>query len=218
MFIYKLKILWLVSPVGPRLTLDSPEVTDLSWSLATSAPNREKSISGVLSSMEIEHRIFYFRQKAVSDGRIVEVLKLIFPGYVFVNVCCGYEPVLGVTGVLGFVKFEGMIVDVSRVVCDLEIESRGTNVLPRGESEICRFRSGDLIRINDGAMSGCFGIFHQAVTYEKYIVLVEFMGRQVPFTVMDHQVELSRKVRKRHRSRRREKFGIAHQAPVDLAA
>ena len=176
----------------------------MGWSLATSAPNRESSISGMLKAMEIDHRIFYFRQKAVFDGRIVEVLKLIFPGYVFVNVITSFDLVKNVTGVLGFVRFDGVIADVSHVVEDLEEESRGTSILPRGmEKSFCRFSSGDKIRITDGAARGCLGNFHQAVTHEKYIVFVEFMGREVPFTVMDHQVELLTRDKRRQRPSRR---------------
>src|SRR6516162_102588 len=67
------------------------------WSLATSAPNREAWISFVLSALEIEHRIFYVR--------MADVVKPIFPGYVFVN-ADNFDLVKSVTGILGFVKID----------------------------------------------------------------------------------------------------------------
>jgi transcription antitermination factor NusG len=164
------------------------------WCLATSAPNRESWISYVLSALEIEHRIFYIR--------MVDAIRPIFPGYVFVN-ADNFDRVKNVTGILGFVKVEGQIVNVTEVVEQLETEGRGTNVLPRGDVVASKFRCGDRVQVqrSDHLLFGQVGQFQHYLDSGKVSVLLPWFGALVPTVIeecdLEHMV-----VRQRSRNRR----------------
>ena len=165
------------------------------WSLATSAPNREAWISFVLSALEIEHRIFYVR--------MADVVKPIFPGYVFVN-ADNLDLVKSVTGILGFVKIDGQTVNVAHVVEQLEAEGCGTNVLPREEAISSRFRCGDHVRVqsSDHLIFGRVGQFQHRLDNGKACVLLPwFNGSMVPTVILESDLEPA--TVKDHRSRNR---------------
>ena len=153
------------------------------WCLATSAPNREAWISYVLSAMEIEHRIFYIRE--------VDAIKPIFPGYVFVN-ADNFDLVKRVTGILGFVKVDGQTVNVTHVVEKLEVEGRGTNVLPREDAIPPRFRCGDRVQVqgSDHLIFGRIGQFQHRLDNGKASVLLPwFNGMLVPTVIEESELE-----------------------------
>jgi transcription antitermination factor NusG len=150
---------------------------------------------------------------------VVDNFRPIFPGYIFIRPKNQFDLVLGISGVLGFVKFDGTVTDVSEVVETLEIESHGTNVIRRCGTEIVEslFTRGDKIRLVEGVASGCTGFYHQSVNRDRAIVMVDWMGRLVPLTVKMDAIEIEGigdKKRRRHRSRRQ--FREMHQAPAQL--
>jgi hypothetical protein len=166
------------------------------WCLATSAPNREAWISYVLSGMEIEHRIFYIRK--------ADEIKPIFPGYVFVN-AGNFDMVKSVTGILGFVQVEGQIVDVTDVVEQLEVEGRGTNVLPRGDAISSKFQCGDRVQVqgSDHLIFGQIGQFQHYLDNGKASVLLPwFNGTLVPTVIEERDLEHVTVARQRSRNRR----------------
>lgn len=153
------------------------------WCLATSAPNREAWISYVLSAMEIEHRIFYIR--------IGDAIKPIFPGYVFVN-ADNLDLVKSVAGIFGFVKADGQTVNVTQVVEKLEVEGRGTNVLPREKAVCSRFKCGDRVQVqgSNHLIFGRFGQFqHQLDNGKASVLLPWFNGMLVPTVIEESDLE-----------------------------
>jgi hypothetical protein len=166
------------------------------WCLATSAPNREAWISYVLSAMEIEHRIFYIR--------IADAIRPIFPGYVFVN-ADNFDLVKSVTGILGFVKVDGQTVNVTHVVETLEVEGRGTNVLPREDAIPSRFQCGDRVQVqgSDHLIFGRVGQFQHRLDNGKASVLLPwFNGMLVPTAIEESDLEPVTVADHRKRNRR----------------
>ena len=195
------------------------------WSLATVLPNCEERASRVLSDLEVDHRMFMVSQRAVKAGKVVEILKLAFPGYVFID-RVGPLPAdtEAVSGISGFVRFGDGIVDATRVVADLEAEADNL-VLGRVRRKdfVSRFVAGDRIRITAGVASGLNGQFHQMISGDRAIVLLEFMGRHVPFTVDEFQIEIEHrragdgkglKIGPRSRDFRRYEKYLKHRGPL----
>jgi transcription antitermination factor NusG len=157
-------------------------------------------------------------EKIARQGQVVDNFRPIFPGYIFIRPKNQFDLVLGISGILGFVKFDGTVTDVSEVVETLELESCGTNVISRCGTEIVesRFMRGDKIRLTEGVASGCTGFYHQAVNRDRAIVMMSWMGRLVPLTVKMDAIEIEgERKRRRHRSRRQIREDN-HQAPVQL--
>jgi hypothetical protein len=186
------------------------------WCLATSAPNREAWISFVLSAQEIEHRIFYIRE--------ANAIKPIFPGYVFVN-ADNLDFVKSVTGILGFVKVDGQTVNVTHVVEKLEVEGRGTNVLPREDAIPSRFQCGDRVQVqgSDHLIFGRIGQFQHHLDNGKASVLLPwFNGTLVPTVIKESDLEhvthqRSRNRRSRARTTRSVRCRDLAKAEVTLA-
>jgi transcription antitermination factor NusG len=170
----------------------------LIWSLATTAPNREKHVGEILVSIKMEHRIFLACARIVRNGQVIHCMRPVFPGYVFIRPENQFGLVQSIIGILGFVRFGGSVADVTDTVMALDSESDGSSVLLRSKEEpISKFAEGEKIRIKDGVMTGYFGVFSRMLYSDKAIVLLEWMGRQVPFTVRESQIEL-REEKKRH--------------------
>ena len=181
------------------------------WTLAVTAPNRESHVSAILSSLEMDHRVFRVVSRIPINGQLIEVLRPVFPGYVFVKPAESREVVLSIVGVVGFVRFGDEIIDVDQVVENLDEESDGTCVLPWSEREEIEegFIAGDKVRIKGGIAQGFVATFSRYLNRGRAIVLLDYMGRSVPFTVADEdleEVEVLKWRRRRHRVGHRSKI------------
>jgi transcription antitermination factor NusG len=174
------------------------------WSLATVAPNRENHVSALLSKLELDHRVFRILSRSPSNGKVVETLRPVFPGYLFVKPDDNREMVLNIDGIVGFVKFGDSIIDIDSVVEDLDEESDEAGVLPWSDhADEERFSSGDRVRVKEGIAQSRMAKFSRYLSRDMCIVLLEFMGRITPFTVLHENLELVEIRNKWHRRRRR---------------
>jgi transcription antitermination factor NusG len=165
----------------------------------------------MLFHLDLEHRLFRVQRRLALRGKIFDVLRPVFPGYLFVNAknYC-WDLVTGVIGVVGFVKFDGKIVEVDRVVADLDAECGGTGVLPWDvESTLpARFKQGDKIRILVGSAAGCHATFERMMSHDRAIIFADWLGMKVPISIAEHEIELDvprveRRLRRRPRRHRR---------------
>ena len=176
------------------------------WTLAVTAPNRESHISEILSSLEMDHRVFRVVSRLAVNGQFLDILRPVFPGYVFVKPAESREAVLDVVGVVGFVRFGDAMIDVDPIVEYLDEESDGTCILPWGDREEIDeegFVAGDRVRIKDGVTKGRTAVFARYLSRSRVIVLLDWFGRSVPFTVAEEDLELVEVVKTRHRRRHR---------------
>ena len=184
----------------------------LAWALITVAPNMETSVSKVLTCLDFDHIVFRVRRRIVYRGRVIERILPVFPGYIFVLARNAWRAIQEIIGVLGFVRtLDGRPETVpNRVVNGLRAQSDEKGVLswPPPAYISSRFRVGDIVRVYPaGIPEGLRGVFHQLLTPERAVILLDWMGRMVPLSVDERDLIAVPQRRKRRRRRRNSQGG-----------
>jgi len=132
-----------------------------------------------------------YRKMRRHAGRSEQVLRPLFPRYLFVALDVAHErwrAVLSTYGVAGLVCSGEAPVAVPEAVIEglrARADADGTFTLERA----ARLRRGDRVRIEAGPMRDLEGIFEAATDAERVVVLLELMGRGVRVTVPAEHVE-----------------------------
>lgn len=197
---------------------ESPEM-DSSWSLAVVAPNRDVVASRVLTYLGFKHHSFKLRRQVVRRGAIVERILPAFPGYIFVSAYqrC-WDIARDIVSVVGFVHFgEGLSLVPHHVVEGLVSLADADGVLPTPPVKVSsRFAPGDRVVIQgDGVLAGHQGIYQRVLIGPHVIIDVDWMGRWVPISVDERDLETA-SVSKLRKRRRRQRHKSHRARPINL--
>jgi transcription antitermination factor NusG len=168
----------------------------------------EASVSRALKSLDFQHIVFKIRRQIAARGRLLEQVRPVFPGYVFVVARDAWIVLRNIVGVLGFVHFGDRLENVpDDVVEGLRAQADADGVLnwslPDGGAEP-RLRQGDAVQVT---LSGATyrGAFFAYLAFDRAIIHLDWMGRMVPVSVnlCDLGLEVRRSSGSRRRPRRR---------------
>lgn len=175
-----------------------PDTNFSDWFVVRTQTNRERFAA------ENVHRVgeyqVYFpkvveRKRAILGGRrrLVFTTVPIFPGYIFARSPYGqWHALLNAFGVTGIISGSGGAPGVLRNSAILALqasEENGVIVLPKEQTTV-RVRPGQNVRVESGAYSGFAGIVQGMASGQRIQILIDYMGRKVPFLVREVDVAL----------------------------
>ena len=159
------------------------------WYAVFCRAHAEERARANLERQSFEAWLPLYRKRRRHAGRSEQVLRPLFPRYLFVALDLPSErwrAILSTYGVAGLVcAGEAPAPVPTRVIEGLRAraDADGTFTLDRAQ----RLRRGDRVRIEAGPMRDLEGIFEAATDAERVVVLLELLGRGVRVTVpVDH--------------------------------
>ncbi len=158
-----------------------------SWFALTVKPQHERTVAEQLQVKSLEAYVPLYRSRRRWSDRIKTLDLPLFPRYVF----CRFDPerraaVLKTAGVLTIVGFNGKPCPVS----DEEIDAVKTMVSSGMPIQVWPYvRTGQRVRIRQGAMAGLEGILVREKAAYRIVVNVELLNRGVSVEIERDLVE-----------------------------
>ena len=156
------------------------------WYLIYTKPRQERIAVDNLERQGFHTYLPLLRQRRRRAGSYTDVIEPLFPRYLFIHLddqSDNWAPIRSTLGVTGLVRFGGMPSRVPDALVDSvrdHADEKGVFELPPRE-----FKSGDKVRIREGAMAGYEAVFNARTSKERVILLLEIAGKTA-------QVKLSR--------------------------
>jgi hypothetical protein len=174
----------------------------MAWALATTQPHREFAAARALTRHDFDFHLFTIRKRVAVRGRNADRFYPAFPSYLFVSASENWDFLRDRCLITSFVSraLPAGVVPALVAVAD----DKGCLPTPDVTSE--RFKTGEQVMIGGmSLLSGTVAIFQNMVDEFSAIVLVEWLGRFVPTTIdeRDLNAEISSSRTRRHRRGRR---------------
>jgi transcriptional antiterminator RfaH len=154
-------------------------IVQSAWAVVNTQPHREYL---ALENLERQGFIVYcpsVRRRTTHARRTREVLRPLFPGYLFVHVSRDqqhYRPILSTLGVKTLVHFGGRLAYLEKDFVQ-ELKSRETDgaiVLPPRQ-----YKVGQEVRLEAGPFAGLVGAIVEMDEKERIVVLMHLLNRPV---------------------------------------
>ena len=122
-------------------------------------------------------------------AKINNKIKVLFPGYLFINLDEASEnwaPIRSTKGVLNFVRFGLSYAKLSDKLIDFIKE----NEFKTAEKikNLNDFKPGDKVQITDGVFKNCVAIFKTSKPEERVILLMNLLGQQQAIKIKQESV------------------------------
>ena len=113
------------------------------------------------------------------SAKINNKIKVLFPGYLFINLdetSENWSPIRSTKGILNFVKFGLSYAKISNKIIDFikKNELNTTNNIKK----LNDCKPGDKVQITEGVFKNCVAIFHSLKSDERVMLLINLMGQQ----------------------------------------
>ncbi len=149
------------------------------WFVVQSKPKQETTAEVNLGRQGYETYCPRIVLKRRNRGRWKQIIKPLFPRYLFVHLEQGrddFSPIRSTMGVAGLVRFGGVPSALAPSIIDdiksREDEKQGIHVDPP------QWQPGATVEITDGALAGLKGIFLADSGEERVIILLNMLGRE----------------------------------------
>lgn len=196
----------------------------MSWAIAATHPNIEARVARRLQDAGLLVRLFWVRTTTVLQGAVVNQFKPAFPRYLFVKAEERWREIREIGGIVGFLRdLEGYPARVDDVVVDGLLQrstavcEKTVLVVPPRQS---KFKFGDNVQVvGNSLISGRKGMFQQLSGDMHATLLIEVMGRFIPFRVPEAELvllPLRTSVKKKHRNRERKPLRVGAVATSAL--
>jgi transcriptional antiterminator RfaH len=158
------------------------------WVVANTQPNRERIALDNLSRQEFHAYCPLIRKRITHARRTQEVLRPLFPGYVFVKIdslARSWRPILSTVGVRTLVRFGETPSFVEEdFIAELKAREVDGAVMRPGRP----YRIGQEVRVAGGAFDGTVATIIEMDERDRMIVLMELLKRPVKVTLTALQV------------------------------
>jgi hypothetical protein len=187
----------------------------LGWSLAITAPGREFPTARLLSHWAHQHILFKVKRRLLYHGTIIDVLRPAFPRYLFISAEGAWTRLREqCSGIIDFVREDGHIAIVPDGLVRSLLATAPDAIIPMPVVSP-RFQFGDQVIIRgNGILAGQQAIFQQLVDAESAIVLLPWLGREIPTRIHEQDLLKAIEVPKPHRKRRRRRRKRSAPAPA----
>ena len=123
------------------------------------------------------------------SAKINNKIKVLFPGYLFINLDEASEnwaPIRSTKGVLNFVRFGLSYAKISNKLINFikENEFKTTERI----KNLNDFKSGDKVQITDGVFKNCVAIFKSSRSEDRVILLMNLLGQQQTINIKQKSV------------------------------
>ena len=122
-------------------------------------------------------------------AKINNKIKVLFPGYLFINLdetSENWTPIRSTKGVLNFVRFGLSYAIISNKLIDF-IKENELKTIERIKN-LNDFKPGDKIQITDGVFKNCVAIFKSSRPENRVILLMNLLGQQQTINIKQKSV------------------------------
>ena len=141
------------------------------WYLIKTKPRQEK-----IAYVNLENQNYHVYCPWV---KINNKIKILFPGYLFINLdetSENWAPIRSTKGVLNFVRFGLSYAKISNKIIEI-IKDNEFNTTEKMKN-LNDFKPGDKVQITDGVFKNCVAIFKSFKSDERVILLMNILGQQ----------------------------------------
>ena len=183
-----------------KIAKDKPEekLSDKKWYVVQTYSGQEDrvkdSIETTVKNMNMQHKIFQILVPTeeiteIKDGKRIEKVRKMFPGYVFVEMELDDESWYVIRGTAGVAKFIGTKVRPTPVL-DKEMQRVLKQIGVKSEKLEIAFQKGEAVRIISGPFRGYTGSIDEINEQKgKLKTLISIFGRDTPVEVNFEQVQ-----------------------------
>ncbi len=162
-----------------------------SWYLIYTKPRQERLAQDNLERQGYMTYLPLIQKKHKRNGKHIAAIEAFFPRYLFISLNTttdNWSPIRSTLGVANIVRFTQYptVVSGSLVSLLMSNEDPDTGLY----NEDFNFKSGDSVRITDGALAGYEGFFKARSGEERVVVLLTVMGNQTAVKVDVDALEL----------------------------
>lgn len=162
----------------------------LAWYLVYSKPRQEDLALENLARQGYEAYLPRIRNRRRRLGRYVSLVEPMFPRYLFLHLSDetdNWGPIRSTIGVANLVRFGELPARVPETL----VEALRARDDEQGIQEyaVPELRTGDRVRIVEGALAGYEGIFHARTSKERVVILLEVVGKATRVQLPLGQIE-----------------------------
>jgi transcriptional antiterminator RfaH len=166
----------------------SSSQTGSAWAVVNTHPHREALALDHLEKQDFEAYCPLVRQRRRQATRFVDVVRPLFPGYIFVKVAPErnqWRPVLSTFGVRKLVRFgeQPGLIDAEFIAALKAREMDGVVACPAVSYDV-----GQKVRLQTGPFDGLVATIFSIEERNRFVVLLEIMRRQVQVRVGSDQL------------------------------
>ncbi len=155
------------------------------WYVVHTKPRQEMLAQTHLHRQAFRTYLPLIAQTRRRRDRRVEVILPLFPRYLFIQVNLREQCTAAVRSTLGvtaMVRFGDQLLPVpDSVIAYLQASTDADTGLHRLHAP--RFQKGDKVRVDRGPFAGLEGIYQAERGEDRFMILLDFLGRQTPVTL-----------------------------------
>lgn len=162
------------------------------WYLIYTKPRAEKLAQENLQRQEFNTYLPLIVESHRHRGKYVHIVGPMFPRYLFIQLNCttdNWAPIRSTLGVSSIVRFGTYPMQVPETLLESLKEHEDENGLQSFSEK--EFKTGDRIRIIDGAMTGLEGVYESKTSKERVIVLLNIAGQHTRVSMTRHDLQLA---------------------------
>lgn len=170
--------------------MDSQTPTVKSWYLVYTRPRQENIALTNLARQGYGVYLPRVRQMRKRQGRRVPVVEPLFPRYLFIQLDTqsdNWGPIRSTLGVSSLVRFGHEPAKVPDDLVGFLQEKEGQHGLHAWAEPA--YKTGDRVRVADGAFQGYEGILLARTSRERVVVLLDILGKQVRTLIASAKLE-----------------------------
>ena len=141
------------------------------WYLIKTKPRQENV---AIANLENQNYHVY-----CPSAKINNKIKVLFPGYLFINLdetSENWTPIRSTKGVLNFIRFGLSYAKISNKLIDF-IKENELYTIERIKN-LNDFKPGDKIQITDGVFKNCVAVFKSSRPADRVILLMKLLGQE----------------------------------------
>lgn len=166
-------------------TSSNPASPSTAWFVVTTKPHQEKIARENLANQGFETYLPKIAVNKNKKGRWRQVIEVLFPGYLFVQLDLGTQniaPVRSTVGVRELVRFGNQLVPVPQEAIELiRQHEENEHAWPRNPS--ATLKPGDRLTVVSGSFEGLDAVFQMPKSEDRVMVLINILGSQRPVSV-----------------------------------
>jgi transcriptional antiterminator RfaH len=151
----------------------------MSWFVAQTQPHAEEKAARHLGNQQFRAYLPRYRRRVRHARRVVDVLRPLFPGYIFVQLDRAEMRWHSINGTIGvrYVLTDG---DMPRCVPDRVIDEIRSREDESGTVKLmAQFKRGETVRLAHGPLADIDCLFQETRDDQRVVLLFSILGREV---------------------------------------
>ncbi len=166
--------------------------SQLNWFVAQTQPHAEAKAADNLARQGFETYLPRYIKTVRHARRVSTVKAALFPNYLFIRFDVNATPWRAINSTVGVTRLVGhdaVPAPLPSHIVDELRQRESSDGLIGILRPAARFRSGDAVRVRDGALDSCCGIFEARTDRDRVVILMDLLGRKSRVILDAHAIE-----------------------------